>query len=151
MRCRYTQTPPNRDDLQLKAQHFFNNGLAATTRSTYSMGQQWFKTFCQAINASTLPAYETSLTLCITHLATENISYKTIRVYLCTVRHMHVSAGMFSDFSQQFTPQLQLTLKGIQHSQALSHPLDSAFQSHCNYCRTSTSNYRSSLTTTTTS
>ena len=34
---------------------------------------------------------------------------------------MHVSANMFSHFSQQLTPWLQLTLKGIQQSQALSH------------------------------
>ena len=34
---------------------------------------------------------------------------------------MHVSAGMFSEFCQQLTPRLQLTLKGIQRSQAVSH------------------------------
>ena len=35
---------------------------------------------------------------------------------------MHVSAGiMFSEFHQQLTPCLRLTLKGIQRSQALSH------------------------------
>ena len=34
---------------------------------------------------------------------------------------MHVSAGMFSEFCQQLTPRLQLTLKRIQLSQALSH------------------------------
>ena len=83
--CRYTPALPNRDDLQFKAQHFFNNGLAANTRYTYSTSQQRFKTFCQAINASTLPTYEATLTLFITHLATENISYKTIKVYLSAV------------------------------------------------------------------
>ena len=35
---------------------------------------------------------------------------------------MHVSAGMFSEFALHLTPRLQLTLKGIQCSQALSHP-----------------------------
>ena len=121
LRHRYTLALPNQDDLQLKAQHFFNNGLAASTRYTYSTGQQRFKTFCQAINASILPTSEATLTLFITHLATENISYKTIKVYLSAVRHMHVSAGMFSEFCQQLTPCLQLTLKGIQRSQAVSH------------------------------
>ena len=33
---------------------------------------------------------------------------------------MHVAAGMYSQFSQQLTPRLQLTLKGIQRSQAIS-------------------------------
>ena len=136
------------------AQHFFNNGLTANTRSTYSTGQQQFKAFCQAINASTLPASEaTLLTLFITHLATENISYKTIKVCLSAVHHMHISASMFSDFSQQLIPRLQLTRKGIQQSQALSHPTpqESAYHTHSKYCRTSTHNYQSSLTATTVS
>ena len=120
MRHRYTPVPPNRDDLQLKAKHFFNNGLTANTRYTYSTSQQRFETFCQAINRSTLPTSETTLTLFITHLTTENISYKAIKVYLSAVRHKHVSAGMFSKFCQQLTPCLQLTLKGIQRSQAFS-------------------------------
>ena len=34
---------------------------------------------------------------------------------------MHVSAGMFSEFCQQLTPHLQITLKGIQHRQEVSH------------------------------
>ena len=104
------------------AQHFFNNGLTANTRSTYSTDQQQFKAFCQAINTSTLPASAATLTLFITHLATKNIFYKTIKVYLSPVHHMHISASMFSDFSQQLIPWLQLTRKGIQQSQALSHP-----------------------------
>ena len=122
LRCKRIPAPPNPDDLRLKAQHFFNNSLAANTRCTYKIGQQRFKTFCQAINARTLPASEATVTLFITYLATENISYKTIKVYLSVVRHMHISAGMFSEFGQHFTPCLQLTLKGIQCSQALSHP-----------------------------
>ena len=152
------------------SQHFFNNGLTANTRSTYSTDQQQFKAFCQAINASTLPASPATLTLFITHLATKNIFYKTIKVlslsstlhaylskhikvYLSAVHHMHISASMFSDFSQQLTPRLQLTRKGIQQSQALSHPspLESAYQSHDDYCRTSIHNYHSSLTATTAS
>ena len=104
------------------AQHFFNNGLIANTRSTYSMDQQQFKAFCQAMNTSTLPASTATLTLFITHLATKNIFYKTFKVYLSPLHHKHISASMFSDFSQQLTPRLQLTRKGIQQSQALSHP-----------------------------
>lgn len=113
------QDPPNPDDLRLKAQQFFINGLAANTSSTYGIGKQQFESFCRAIKANPLPASEATLTLFITHLATEKISYKTIKVYLSAVRHLHVSAGMFSQFSQQLTPRLQLTLKGIQRSQAI--------------------------------
>lgn len=46
---------------------------------------------------------------------------QTIKVDLFVVCHMHNSAGMFTVFSQQLTPCLQLTRKGIKHSQAISH------------------------------
>ena len=55
-----------------------------------------------------------------TYLATINISHTTIKVYLAGVRHMHVSAGLFSFFDKQLTPRLQLTLKGIQKNQAVT-------------------------------
>ena len=42
---------------------------------------------------------------------------------------MHVAAGMYSQFSQQLTPCLQLTLKGIQRSQT-SIPAATALQQH---------------------
>ena len=120
-RGRCPSAPPNTADLQLKAQHYFINGLAANTRITYNAGQQRFQTFCQAIKACILPASETTLSLFITYLATEKISHKTIKVNLSAIRHMHVAAGMCSQFSRQLTPRLQLTLKGIQRSQAISH------------------------------
>ena len=69
-----------------------------------------------------LPASEATLMLFITYLATEKIFHKTIiKVYLSAVRHRHITVGMCAQFSQQLTPRLQLTLKGIQHSQAASH------------------------------
>ena len=38
------------------------------------------------------------------------------------VWHMHVSAGLHNFFNAQLTPRLQLTLKGIQKSQASAQP-----------------------------
>ena len=78
IRGRCLPLPPNPDDLQLRAQHFLNNSLAANTRSTYSTGQQQFKVFCQAIKVNILPASEATLTLFITYLATEKISHKSL-------------------------------------------------------------------------
>ena len=98
-RGRCLSAPPNTADLQLKAQHYFINGLVANTRITYNAGQQHFQTFCQAIKAHILPASETTLSLFITYLAAKKISHKTIKVCLSAIRHMHVAAGMCSQFS----------------------------------------------------
>ena len=41
--------------------------------------------------------------------------------FFCQTSYSPYVAGMFPEFCQQLTPRLQLTLKGIQCSQALSH------------------------------
>ena len=108
--------------LHLKAQEFYANGLAASTKSTYSAGQLRFTSFCQGFKVPPLPATESTLILFASYLATLNISHTTIKVYLSALRHMHVSAGMYTIFNNQLTPRLQLTLKGIQKSQAFTQP-----------------------------
>ena len=39
---------------------------------------------------------------------------------MATIRHMHVSVGLYALFDKQLTPRLQLTLKGIQKKQAVT-------------------------------
>ena len=106
----------------MKAQEFYANGLAASTLRTYSAGQIRFTNFCNELKVTALPATEATLILFATYLATINISHATIKVHLAGVRHMHVSAGLFSFFDKQLTPRLQLTLKGIQKNQAITQP-----------------------------
>ena len=108
--------------LYSKAQEFYVNGLAASTLSTYSAGQIRFTNFCRQLKVTPVPSTEDTLILFATYLATINISHTTIKVYLAAVRHMHVSAGLFSFFDKQLTPRLQLTLKGIQKKQGITKP-----------------------------
>ena len=72
------------------AQHYYNNGLAATARSTYAASQQRYTAFCKSINTQPTPATEQVLVLFATHLATTNIFYAAIKVYLSAIRHTHV-------------------------------------------------------------
>ena len=92
--------------LQLKAQEFYNSGLATTTRSTYSAGQQRYTTFCREVAVPPMPASEAMLILFVSYLATQSITHTTIKVYLSAVRHMHVLAGLNSLFNAQLTPRL---------------------------------------------
>ena len=109
-------------DLEHKAAEFLTNGLPLNTRNTYTAGQQRFVNFCQAINVAPILASEIPLRLFATHLAASNIAYTTIKVYISAIWHIHVTAGLYEEFNTQLTPQLQLTLKGIQRSQGISHP-----------------------------
>ena len=108
--------------LLTSAQHFFEAGLASTTRATYAAGIRRYTSFCKATKLRILPTSESTLILFVTHLATSSVSQATIKVYLSAIRHMHVLQGMHNSFSQQLTPRLQIILKGIKKHQAGSHP-----------------------------
>ena len=104
------------------AQQFYKDGLAPTTRGTYAAGQQRYTAFCKSINAQPMPTTEQLLILFATHLATSNISYTTIKVYLSAIRHMHLTVGKLQTFNQHLTPCLHQILKGIQKNQAVTSP-----------------------------
>ena len=73
------------------------------------------------VGAKLIPTSESILTLFVTHLATLNISPRTIRAYLTAVRHIHVCKGLHKHFNQQITPRLHLILRGIQKQQSSRH------------------------------
>ena len=108
--------------LQAVLQRYYINGIATTTRSTYAAGQKLYNIFCSRTNRTTVPATEETLLLFVAYMITLNLSHATIKVYLSAVRHMHVTAGLHSDFSQQLTPHLQQVLKGVKKIQAITKP-----------------------------
>jgi len=83
--------------------------------STYSAGKQRCLKFCNKAQIPALPATEVTLTVFVTHLATNNISHASIKVYLLAVWHMHILEGFHNEFNQLLTPCLQLILKGSEH------------------------------------
>ena len=104
------------------ARQFFRAGLATSTRNTYNAAQQRFLKFCSATKSHPIPATEAALALFATHLASINLSYTTIKVYLSAMRNLHVSEGYHERFNLQLTPRLQLVLRGIRKHQSLTLP-----------------------------
>ena len=104
------------------ARQFFKAGLVGSTRNTYSAAQQRFLMFCSATKSHPIPASEATLTLFTTHLASTNLSFTMIKVYLSAVRHLHVSEGYHDHFNLQLTPRLQLVLRGIKKHQSSTLP-----------------------------
>ena len=115
-------SPPDIIYLQQMAQVYYHNGLAPSTKSTYSAGQHRFFSFCKSAKLQPMPASESTLLLFATYLANTNISYATIKIYISAIRHLHVTTGMHSFFNLQLTPRLQQVLKGIQKSQSVTLP-----------------------------
>ena len=104
------------------ARQLFRAALATSTRNTYNAAQQRFLKFCSATKSHPIPAMEATITLFATHLASINLSYTTIKVYLSAVRHLHASEGYHDHFNRQLTPRLQLVLHGIIKHQSLTLP-----------------------------
>ena len=94
-----------------------------STWNNYSAGQKHYLTFCAKAQRKELPTSESTLMLFVSHLADTGLTHSTIKVYLSSVRHLHVTQGQHSQFSKQLTPRLQQVLKGIKNVQAATtHP-----------------------------
>ena len=63
-----------------------------------------------------MPTSEFTLMLFVSHLANLGLTHSTIKVYLSSIRHLHVTQGKHSQFSTAFTPRLQQVLKGINNN-----------------------------------
>jgi len=96
------------------ARKLLHNSLAKSNRNTYATGQWRYGKFCKMVGVKPISISESTLTLFVTHLATSNISLRTIKVYLAAVRHIRVCKGLHKHFNQQITPRLHLILRGIQ-------------------------------------
>ena len=60
-----------------------------------------------------MPTSEPTLLLFVSYLASRNLSYPTIKVYLAGIRSLHVATGYDVTFHSQLTPRLHQVLKGI--------------------------------------
>ena len=99
-------------------------------RHTYVAGERIYLTFCKTTGIELVPTTECVLTLFITHLATSNVSLKTIKVYLAAIRHMHMCIKGFTitksptqnhHYNHRIIPWLLLVLRGIKKHQAGKH------------------------------
>lgn len=97
------------------------NGLAKSTRRTYSAAQRRFLEFCfwsgqVQSGGSPLPASEWTLILFITELS-RSLKASSIKVYLSGVRSLHVENGFDNPLKNR--PRLEQVLRGIKRSQGL--------------------------------
>ena len=70
-----------------------------------------------------MPTSESTLLLFVSYLASRNLSYPTIKVYLAGIRSLHVVSGHDVTFHNQLTPRLHQVLKGIRKEKANTLPL----------------------------
>ena len=99
-------------------QRYYHLGSAESTWKSYSAGVWHYLQFCTLAKKNALPATRSTLLLFVTYLASLNLSYSTIKVYLSRVRSLHTTHGHHIAFSRQLTPRIQV-LKDIRKYQAI--------------------------------
>ena len=105
----------------MQCQSLLVQGLASSTRSSYTSGQKKFFDFCVQLgkvhpSGSPCPTDEWTLCLFATFLA-NTVQHSTIKVYLSAVRSMHIEQGFPDPLINCL--RLQRVLRGIKRTQGV--------------------------------
>ena len=99
--------------MEAAVHRLFAEGLASSTRATYSSAQLRYLNFCSQLGASPLPLTERTLCLFAAFLVNEGLRAQSISVYLSAVCHLQVSSGLPAP-SRSTWPWLQYVIRGTQ-------------------------------------
>ena len=98
-------------------EHYFRNGLAASTQKTYNSAKKRYLNFCREKVLSPLPASENQLCQFVSSLAIQSLCHNTIKSYLAAIRHLHIAEGHGDPHIHEMA-RLEQVLKGIKMVQS---------------------------------
>lgn len=85
---------PDIATLEEQRNQYIEQSTAQNTRRAYAGDWQSFVSFCQSIGATPLPATPETVSLYVTHLATQDKAVSTIRRHLSTISTAHKTANI---------------------------------------------------------
>ena len=98
-------------------QRYFAEGIAPSTRKTYSAASKRFHAFCVKFNVpSPFPVSEHTLCCFAAYLAEKGLAPQTAKTYLSAVRNLQLSLGLPDPRDQSSLPILKRVLAGIARS-----------------------------------
>ena len=93
-------------------------GLAESTQRTYKSGKDRYLKFCLQAGMRSVPTCEQVLCGFVAHLSNEHLKYRTIKVYLAAVRHLHISVAQPNPFGgNPPMTRLEYVLRGIKKNE----------------------------------
>ncbi len=78
--------------------------------------------FCSITGIAPLPLTENTLCLFVAYLSRQNLQHASIRIYLSSLRHLQISAGLHDPFKHDTFPRLTYVLRGLKRSTASQPP-----------------------------
>ena len=106
------------EHLEESVRHFFTKGLAESTQRTYLSGKKRYLSFCARAGVSAVPAEEKLLCSFVAFLAKEGLKYRTIKVYLSAIRHLHIEQALPDPFAGSPMARLEYVTRGIKKQEA---------------------------------
>ena len=91
-------------------------GIRPNTRKVYDSAQQQYIHFCDKYGLQTVPASENTILLYIAHMYIKTLKASTMKVYLASIRMMHIESSYCYDFDS--SSRIQLALCAVQMDQA---------------------------------
>lgn len=100
-----------------------SSSVSSSTQSVYHSGHQTYTKFTQMNNYSLVATEDTLMHFATYCLDSLNLSYHTIKLYLCGIRYYHLLQGIPNPFTlEDKLPRLQMLLKGIKRQQKPHRP-----------------------------
>lgn len=104
-------------ELDRTVEQYFLQGLAPSTRKTYSSAQKRYYSFCLQHRLQPIPCTEQLLCQFAAHVAESGVQASSIKCYLSAIRQLHIAKGE-GDPGISKMVKLQQVLRGIKSSQA---------------------------------
>ena len=99
--------------------HFCEQGIALNTNKTYQSVLHRFVHFCSLYSILTpFPVSESLLCYFATHLACQQLSPQTVKVYMAAIRHMQITMGLPEQREYSSMLRLRLVQSDIQRAHA---------------------------------
>ena len=99
--------------------HFYEKRIAPNTSKTYQSALHRFAQFCSMHSILTpFPVSESLLCYFATHLACQQLSPQTVKVYMAAIRYMQITMGLPEPQVYSSMPRLRLVQSGIQRAHA---------------------------------
>ena len=98
------------------ARELIHGGIHPSTRKVYDSAQRQYIQFCNQYGLQILPASENTILLYIAHMYLKSLKASTMKVYLASIRMLHIESNHCHSFESN--SRVQLAVRAVQMGQA---------------------------------
>jgi hypothetical protein len=85
------------------AKELIHGGIRPNTRQVYDSAQRQYIHFCNKYGLQRVPASENTILLYIAHIYIKTLKASAMKVYLASIRMMHIGSTYFYDQAAEYS------------------------------------------------